>query len=72
MALLVTQFEDMMWELIDQLRIIDSLTEATQAKNLSVKNYAIEALWLWKQGGGRPKTERPTDEEVIAEHLQNM
>lgn len=71
-GLLVKQFEDMMWEHIDLLRIIDSLTEASQAKNLSVRNYAIEALWLWKQGGGRPKSEQPTEEEIIAEHLQNM
>lgn len=71
-GLLVKQFEEMMWEHIDLLRIIDSLTEASQAKNLSVRNYAIEALWLWKQGGGRPKSEQPTEEEIIAEHLLNM
>lgn len=72
MALLVSQFEELMWRHIDLLRIIDSLTEASQAKNLSVRNYAIEALWLWKQGGGRPQTEQPTEEEIIAEHLLNM
>lgn len=71
-SLLVTQFESMMWDLIEQLRIVESLTEASQAKNLSVQNYAIEALWLWKQGGGRPETVQPTEEEVIADHLQNM
>lgn len=66
------QFEAMMWDLIDQLRIIESITEASQAKNLSVRNYAIEALWLWKQGGGRTKGTEPNEEEVIAEQLQNM
>lgn len=71
-ALLMEQFESMMWDLIDQLRVIDSLIEARLAKNLSVRNYAIEALWLWKQGGGRPKSSQPTEEEVIAEHLQKM
>lgn len=50
-------FERMMWELIDKLRIIESITEAANEKttNLSVRNYAIEALWLWKQGGCKPE-----------------
>lgn len=71
-ALIMEQFESLMWDLIEQLRIVESLTEASQAKNLSVRNYAIEALWLWKQGGGRSNTTQPTEEEVIADHLQNM
>lgn len=70
-ALVMDQFEAMMWDLIEQLRVVDSLTEASQAKNLSVQNYAIEALWLWKQGGGRPKP-RTSDEDVIAAHLQQV
>ncbi|CAK9441803.1 uncharacterized protein LODBEIA_P56710 [Lodderomyces beijingensis] len=55
---MVTHFEQMMWDLIDQLRIVDSLTEAAdekKTKNLSVRSYAIEALWLLKTGGGPPK-----------------
>lgn len=59
-------FELMMWDLINQLRIIDSITDAAneqRTKNLSVRSYAIEALWLWKQGGGRP--EGDAEEEAI-------
>lgn len=46
-------FEKMMWDLIEELRIIETLTEAAdeaKTKNLSVRNYALEALWLWRQG----------------------
>lgn len=60
------EFEKMMWDLIDQLRVIDSIREAADEKltrNLSVRNYAIEALWLWKQGGGRPKDNEDHDIE---------
>lgn len=73
---LMEQFEGMMWDLIDQLRVIESLTEAADEKktrNLSVRTYAIEALWLWKQGGGRPASAvQKSEEDVIAEQLQNM
>lgn len=48
-------FETMVWDVIEQLRVVDTLTEALKALNLSVRNYAIEALWLWKQGGGAPE-----------------
>ncbi|QFZ28821.1 putative RNA polymerase II-associated RBA50 [Clavispora lusitaniae] len=68
------QFESMMWDLIDELRVIESLTEAADEKktrNLSVRNYAIEALWLWKQGGGRPEEEK-SEQDIIAEQLQGM
>lgn len=54
----VEAFEKMMWDVIDELRIIESLSEAADEKktrNLSVRNYATEALWLWRQGGGNPK-----------------
>jgi hypothetical protein len=63
---LVSNFENMMWDLIDELRVVDSISEAADEKktrNLSVNNYAVEALWLWKQGGGRPKVK--TEEEKI-------
>ncbi|KAG5366099.1 RNA polymerase II-associated protein [Yarrowia sp. B02] len=36
--------------LIDQGRVIESITEATHAKQMNVAAYATEALWLWKQG----------------------
>lgn len=72
---LMKEFELMMWDLIDQLRLIETLTEAADEKknrNLSTRNYAIEALWLWKQGGGKPEDTRRTEEEVIAEQLLQM
>lgn len=48
---MVETFEKMMWDLIEELRIIESITEAADekyTKNLSVRNYAIEALYLIK------------------------
>lgn len=73
---MVVQFEEMMWDHIEDLRVIDSLTEAAdelRTRNLLVRNYAIEALWLWKEGGGRSTERRvKTEEEAIAEELQNM
>ncbi|CAI4038374.1 hypothetical protein SMKI_04G7180 [Saccharomyces mikatae IFO 1815] len=45
----------MFWDLIKDGKIIESLEVASNDKctrNLSVRNYAIDALWLWKQGGG--------------------
>ncbi|WLF80815.1 hypothetical protein PVL30_004605 [Lodderomyces elongisporus] len=62
-------FESMMWDLVDELRIVESLTEAADEKrtrNLSVRNYAIEALWLLKTGGGRPAREEIKDAMAIA------
>lgn len=67
------QFEDLVWDLLDQVRAIDSITEAsdeTKTKNLSVRNYALEALWLWKQGGGRLWREAKTEEEKLFEQMQ--
>lgn len=49
-------FEKMIWDLIEQLRLLETLNEAadeSKTRNLSVRNYAIEALWLWKQGEKR-------------------
>ncbi|ODV75620.1 Rba50p CYBJADRAFT_147884 [Cyberlindnera jadinii NRRL Y-1542] len=53
-----TEFDQTFWGLIDELRVIETLEEAADeqaTKNLSVRNYAIEALWLWKQGGGNTR-----------------
>lgn len=52
------EFDQMFWGLIDELRIIETLEESADEKytpNLSVRTYAIEALWLWKQGGGNKR-----------------
>lgn len=47
-------FEQKCWELILKLRILELLNQsaAETEKNVSVRNYAIEALWLWSQAGG--------------------
>ena len=55
---MVEMFEKMMWDLIDELRIVESITEAADekhTKNLSVRNYAIEALYLIKTAKGSDK-----------------
>ncbi|EGW32019.1 uncharacterized protein SPAPADRAFT_61121 [Spathaspora passalidarum NRRL Y-27907] len=70
---MANNFESMIWDLIEELRIVDSVTEASdesKTRNLSVRNYAIEALWLWKKGGGRPKAALKTEEDVVAEALR--
>ena len=69
-----TQFEDLMWDLLAQVRAIDSIVEASdelKTRNLSVRNYALEALWLWKKGGGRVAEVKKTDEYEIAENICN-
>jgi hypothetical protein len=47
-----------LWGLVDEARVVDSLQEAAdekRTKSMSVRAYAIEALWLWNKGGsGRP------------------
>lgn len=43
------------WGLVDQARVVDSLHEASDeklTKNMSVRAYAVEALWLWQKSGG--------------------
>lgn len=67
-----SKFEKLMWDLIQQLRIIDTLEEAadeSKTKNLSVRNYAVEALWLWRSGGGQSKSkpELNEDDEIMQE-----
>ncbi|ODV63277.1 Rba50p ASCRUDRAFT_19520, partial [Ascoidea rubescens DSM 1968] len=47
------EFYNQAWKTVHKLRIIDSLSEASDenlTRNLSVRNYALDALWLWKQG----------------------
>ncbi|CAR23809.1 Rba50p [Lachancea thermotolerans CBS 6340] len=49
----------MFWDLCKVSMVIESLTDAADensTKNLSVRNYAIDALWLWKEGGGDFRT----------------
>lgn len=45
----------MFWDLIIDLKLIEMLELSTSekySKSLSVRNYATDALWLWRQGGG--------------------
>lgn len=53
-------FEIECWKLIIKLKIIDLLQmyASDKEKNLSVKNYAIDSLWLWKQGNGDEKIKK--------------
>ncbi|OWB81344.1 hypothetical protein B5S32_g5770 [[Candida] boidinii] len=56
-----SNFEKKLWEIINDLKIIDILTDASDeklTKNLSVRNYAIDALWLWKQSNGEKFIEK--------------
>lgn len=49
----------MFWDLLKSTRVIESLknsADETKTKSLNVRNYAIDALWLWKQGGGDFRT----------------
>ncbi|CDK27012.1 unnamed protein product [Kuraishia capsulata CBS 1993] len=64
----VSEITQRFWRLIKELRLVESLNFAADeqhTKNVSVRNYAIEALWLWKQGGGDPSEQ--TDETVKIE-----
>lgn len=66
------QFEQMMWSVIQELRVIETLSEAAdeaRTRSLSVRNYALEALWLWRQGGGQGKMEREHEEDGVAEYI---
>lgn len=45
----------MFWDLCKDCRIIECLQDAAdecKTRHLSVRNYALDALWLWKRGGG--------------------
>ncbi|SCU98810.1 LAME_0G00650g1_1 [Lachancea meyersii CBS 8951] len=52
---IVNHIYGMFWDLCKSHLVIESLMEAadgSKTQNLSVRNYAIDALWLWKEGGG--------------------
>lgn len=53
----------MFWDLVKEIGIIDWLEYTSIEKNtpnISVRNYAIDALWLWKQGGGDFRLKKTT------------
>ncbi|KAF3283626.1 hypothetical protein TWF970_000804 [Orbilia oligospora] len=54
-----TPLEQSLWRCIHEGRVLESLQEAGSggkngegSSHLGVKNYALEALWLWQKGGG--------------------
>ncbi|CCF59781.1 hypothetical protein KAFR_0H03710 [Kazachstania africana CBS 2517] len=45
----------MLWDLVKDLNVIESLelaADESKTRNISVRTYAIDALWLWRKGGG--------------------
>lgn len=60
---IVNRIYAMFWDLCKACMVIESLEEAADEKrtrNISVRNYAIDALWLWKQGGGDFRNKQTT------------
>ncbi|KAK6506326.1 hypothetical protein TWF506_011244 [Arthrobotrys conoides] len=54
-----TPLEQSLWRCIHEGRVLESLQEAGSggrngegSSHLGIKNYALEALWLWQKGGG--------------------
>ncbi|KAK9476285.1 RPAP1-like protein [Lipomyces japonicus] len=44
------------WDIVEHVHVIDSIYEASDEKktrHLGLRTSAVEALWLWKKGGGR-------------------
>ncbi|KAK9372227.1 RPAP1-like protein [Lipomyces chichibuensis] len=47
---------DALWDIVEHTRVVESLYEAADEKkthHLGLRTCAVEALWLWKKGGGR-------------------
>ncbi|KAK6352825.1 hypothetical protein TWF696_004825 [Orbilia brochopaga] len=55
---IATDLERGLWRCIHEGRVLETLQEAAGdgstrgSSHLGVKNYALEALWLWQKGGG--------------------
>ncbi|KAF3908072.1 hypothetical protein ABW21_db0204639 [Orbilia brochopaga] len=56
---IATDLERGLWRCIHEGRVLESLQDAagdgttrTGSTHLGVRNYALEALWLWQKGGG--------------------
>ncbi|EPS45402.1 hypothetical protein H072_575 [Dactylellina haptotyla CBS 200.50] len=56
---MATDLERGLWRCIHEGRVLETLQEAGSggkngegSSHLGVKNYALEALWLWQKGGG--------------------
>lgn len=51
----------MFWDLVNAISVLNSLYIAADEKkttNINVRNYATEALWMWRQGGGDPRDKK--------------
>ncbi|QLG70098.1 hypothetical protein HG535_0A00380 [Zygotorulaspora mrakii] len=51
----INKIYSMFWDLCKVCRISECLNDAAdekKTKHISVRNYAVDALWLWKSGGG--------------------
>lgn len=51
----------MFWDMLKEMGTIEWLEFTSiekNTRNISVRNYAIDALWLWKQGGGDFRIEK--------------
>lgn len=44
------RFRELIWDLIKELRVVETLQEFTEDLNLSVRSYSTEALWMWQRG----------------------
>ncbi|KAK7204322.1 RPAP1-like protein [Myxozyma melibiosi] len=47
---------DALWDIVQHTKVIESIVEAADEKktrHLGLRTVAVEALWLWKKGGGR-------------------
>ncbi|KAK9457640.1 RPAP1-like protein [Dipodascopsis uninucleata] len=47
---------DVLWDIVDHTRVVDSIYEASdenKTRHMGLRTCAIDALWLWKKGGGR-------------------
>ncbi|KAK9320126.1 RPAP1-like protein [Lipomyces orientalis] len=47
---------DALWDIVEHTRVVESLYEAADEKktrHVGLQTCAVEALWLWKKGGGR-------------------
>lgn len=40
-----------LWGVVDYCHVLDTLNEAAESRHMGVRAYAVEALWLWQQGG---------------------
>ncbi|KAL6929267.1 hypothetical protein ACO0SA_002607 [Hanseniaspora valbyensis] len=52
---IIEQIYGMLWSWLKHLKIVEIIESNLNAKNLSIKNYATEAIWMLKQGEYKQK-----------------